>query len=164
MSTPDLLNTVIFGAGKGILQAKKFFQINLMHSNASTCQLLSKQKDIHLWANVHKNKTFLMRDVRLILTSPGTLTVSASLSPRRCLSICLDLQKQCHLSLKKRSIFISVLLPGEGRVGSLGKMSKIQHKLFRRPQFVISPNRSQDKKENCFFTWRWLQEVEMEVW
>lgn len=73
---------------------------------------------------------------RLTLTSAGALMASALFSSWRCLYICLTLQKQCHPSLKekkKRSIFISILLRSEGRVGSLGKMSNIKHEMFRSP-------------------------------
>lgn len=73
---------------------------------------------------------------RLTLTSAGALMASALFSSWRCLYIRLTLQKQCHPSLKekkKSSIFISILLRSEGRVGSLGKMSNIKHEMFRSP-------------------------------
>lgn len=56
--------------------------------------------------------------------------------------VCLSSRPKAALSFsKKRSIFISIPLHREGRVGSLGKMSNIKHKMFRRPQFVISQKR-----------------------
>lgn len=42
---------------------------------------------------------------------------------------------------KNTSIFSSIPLHVEGRVGSLGKMSNIKHEMFRKPKFVISQKR-----------------------
>lgn len=106
---------------------------------------------------------------RLTLTSAGALMASALFSSWRCLYIRLTLQKQCHPSLKEKkkkeaslSPFYCVVRVGSGLLGKcrISNMKCLEVHSLSFPKIDIS----QDKKENCFFTWRRLQEAEMEVW
>lgn len=76
------------------------------------------------------------------------LIVTALFSAQLCLWLCLALQKQCCLSLKKKHLYLS---PLRGEVGSHGKMSNIKHEMFRRPVCHFPKRSIPGRKENCFF-------------